>query len=89
MKIEVTKLENELWVVSDGEKFSTGLGYEEMLGLFAALTMPENPNCLNWIKTKSQHESEENYRKENEQKDDLMDVEFENNPIDFLGEPFQ
>lgn len=42
-----------------GDKHSNHLGYDEMLGLVSALTMPENRPCLQWMKTKEQRDAEE------------------------------
>lgn len=44
------------WLVKQGEKYAEGLGYDEMLGLIAALTMPHNRPCIQWMRTKEQHE---------------------------------
>jgi hypothetical protein len=41
--------------VSQGDKYADGLGYDEMLGLVAALTMPEPRPTLQWMKTAEQH----------------------------------
>ena len=43
------------WKVSQGEKYADGLGYDEMLGLVAALTMPESRPTLQWMQTAKQH----------------------------------
>lgn len=37
----------EVW---QWNKHSNHLGYDEMLGLITALTMPENRPCLKWIR---------------------------------------
>ena len=62
MKIEIEKIEynpelNDYgsWTVTYGDKYADGLGYEEMLGVVAAITMPENRPCLQWLKTEEQH----------------------------------
>ena len=36
--------------VWQGNKHSNHLGYDEMLGLISALTMPESRPCLKWIR---------------------------------------
>ena len=43
------------WCVTYGDKYADGLGYDEMLGLVAAITMPEPRPTLQWLKTKEQH----------------------------------
>ena len=45
------------WKVSIGNTYADGLGYDEMLGLIAALTMPQDRPTLQWMKTKEQHEA--------------------------------
>lgn len=40
-------------VWQDG-KYSDHLGYDEMLGLVSALTMPENRPCLQWMRTEDE-----------------------------------
>ena len=37
--------------VYQGDKNSGSLGYDEMLGLISALTMPEKRPCLCWMRT--------------------------------------
>ena len=85
MEIKVTKLENGLWVISDINKYSSELTYEEMLGLFAALTMPKEPCCLQWMETKEQHEIIEKMRLSSF-KNNLMDAEFEEDPVEEIKE---
>jgi len=48
--IGVMYTELDGWVVSQGENTADHLTYDEMLGLFAALTMPEKRPCLQWMK---------------------------------------
>lgn len=48
------------WLVSQGDKYADGLGYDEMLGLVAALTMPVERPCLRWLKTEEQHKAYKN-----------------------------
>jgi hypothetical protein len=60
MKITIEFQEgNELiplngWSVTHGRKSAQGLGYDEMLGLVAAITMPAKRPCLQWLKTKQE-----------------------------------
>lgn len=64
MKVEIELIEGSStetqftgWKVTYGEKYAYGLGYDEMLGLVAAITLPENRPTLNWLKTKEQHDA--------------------------------
>ncbi len=59
--ILVTKTDDNYYAIKQGDKSSNHLGYDEMLGLFAALSMPENRPCLNWMKTDAQHKAEQEY----------------------------
>lgn len=43
------------WCVTYGDKYADGLGYDEMLGLVAAITMPDKRPALHWLKTKQEH----------------------------------
>lgn len=43
------------WKVSYGDKYADGLGYDEMLGLVAAITMPDERPTLQWLMTEEQH----------------------------------
>ena len=86
MEFKVTKLENNLWVVSDGEKYSEECNYEEMLGLFVSLTMPKEPRpCLQWMKTKEQHDLLEHIR-EQDFKSINNDLLFEDEPVEQIKE---
>lgn len=40
--------------VWQGDKHSEHLGFEEMLGLISALTMPENRPCIQWMRTEEE-----------------------------------
>lgn len=44
------------WKVQQGEKYADNLSYDEMLGVVVSLTLPEKRPCLNWMRTKEQHE---------------------------------
>lgn len=63
MKIEIELIEAETheqysgWKVTIGEMYADGLTYEEMLGLIAAITMPERKPCLQWLKSTEQHQA--------------------------------
>lgn len=45
------------WTVKQGDKSADWLGYDEMLGLVAALTMPDERPAIHWMKTKEQHDA--------------------------------
>ena len=90
-KIEISLITEEGdiwkgWLVKQGDKYADGLGYDEMLGLIAALTLPQDRPTLHWMKTAEQHKawrdrlgsSEENTRKEEVQAVPFEDTS--NNP---------
>lgn len=56
-KIIIEKLPEGGFNVIQGNKYSGHLGYDEMLGLVSSITMPENRPCLQWLKTKGQHDT--------------------------------
>jgi hypothetical protein len=63
MKIEIELIESQPterpwsgWRVTHGDKYADGLGYDEMLGLVAAITMPEKRPALQWLKTAEEHQ---------------------------------
>lgn len=43
--------------VTQGDKYADGLGYDELLGLIASMTMPEPRHCLGWLQTAKQHKA--------------------------------
>lgn len=43
------------WTVTYGDKYADALGYDEMLGLVAAITLPEERPNLAWLKTEENH----------------------------------
>ena len=49
MKIEIEKTNEGPFIVKSDGKTSDPLGWEEMLGLIAALTIPENKPCVHWM----------------------------------------
>jgi hypothetical protein len=68
MKIEIESVERPSteaglsfcgWKVSQGDKCANNLSFDEMLGLVAALTMPEIKPQINWLRTEKQHRSDE------------------------------
>jgi hypothetical protein len=60
--IVITKDEHG-WKVQQGDKWADWLCYEEMLGVVTSLTMPEERPCLQWMRTKEQHEARERFAK--------------------------
>ena len=59
--ITVKKLENNHYIVYQGNKYSDQLGYDEMLGLFVALTMPNEILSFKSMLTREQHEERQDY----------------------------
>lgn len=65
MKITVELIQNDFpddakhngWCVSVSDKYADGLSYDEALGLLASLIVPEDRRCMQWLKTKEQHET--------------------------------
>ena len=49
MKIEIEKTNEGPFIVKSDGKTSGPLGWDEMLGLIAALTIPENKPCVHWM----------------------------------------
>ena len=49
MKIEIDKTNEGPFIVKSDGKTSEHLGWDEMLGLIAALTIPENKPCVHWM----------------------------------------
>ena len=49
MKREIDKTKEGPFIVKSDGKTSEPLGWEEMLGLIAALTIPENKPCVHWM----------------------------------------
>lgn len=52
----ITEKTRQYWNVSQGEKSAIDLTYHEMIGLVTELTVPLEKRCLQWMKTKQQHE---------------------------------
>lgn len=52
--IETDKDRKNSFTVRQGDKYSNGLTYDEMLGTISALTMPTERPCIHWMKTKEQ-----------------------------------
>ena len=52
--IEIDKDRKNSFTVRQGDKYSDGLTYEEMLGTISALTMPTERPCIQWMMTEEQ-----------------------------------
>lgn len=52
--IETDKDRKNSFTVRQGDKYSDGLTYEEMLGTISALTMPTERPCIHWMRTKEE-----------------------------------
>lgn len=52
--IEIDKDRKNSFTVRQGDKYSDGLTYDEMLGMISALTMPTERPCIHWMKTEEQ-----------------------------------
>jgi hypothetical protein len=58
MKITVELIKDPArpgWKLSVGDKYAECLTYDEMLGLFASVSMPKDKRCLTWLKTAQEH----------------------------------
>ena len=55
--IIIKQLDNGCFDVHVNDKSTDQLSFDEMLGFVAQLTVPENKRCLEWLKTKEQHEA--------------------------------
>lgn len=54
--IIIKQLDNGGFDVHVGDKSTDMLSFDEMLGFVAQLTAPNNKRCIEWLKTKEQHE---------------------------------
>ena len=57
--ITIKQYDNGCFEVFQGDKSSDELSFDEMLGLIAALTIPESCLSLLWMKTKEQRDAQE------------------------------
>lgn len=57
--ITIKQYNNGCFEVFQGNKSSDELSFDEMLGLIAALTIPESCLSLLWMKTKEQRDAQE------------------------------
>jgi len=53
--VEIFK-QKKTFTVRQGQRYSDRLYWEEMIGLVAAMTIPERPLCMQWLKTQQQHD---------------------------------
>lgn len=60
MSIIITNSSQGFNVIKD-DKRAIGLCWEEMLGLVASLTFPENKPCIQWLRTEQENESLKEY----------------------------
>ena len=51
MEIKIIYKEDRGWAVHYNNTSAYNLGYDEMLGLVASITMPKERRCLQWLKT--------------------------------------
>lgn len=61
MKIIIEQNPETSWNVTFQDKVADKLCYDEMLGLVAAITMPTDRPCLQWLKTEEQRYIQEHY----------------------------
>lgn len=54
-RIIITQNESGTFNVKQGERWADNLYWDEMQGLIAAMTMPEQRQCLQWLRTDKQH----------------------------------
>ena len=65
MKLDITmkpdiiikRPDNGCFDVHVDNKSTDQLSFDEMLGVVTQLTVPDNKRCLQWLKTKEQHEA--------------------------------
>lgn len=50
----ITPIEGGWFFVSHGDRFNERMSFEEMLGVVAAVLMPEKRPCAAWLKTASE-----------------------------------
>lgn len=67
LDIIIKRLDNDRFDVHIGDKSADMLPFDEMLGVAAQLTVPENKRRLQRLKTKEQHEAFRNRNLKTEQ----------------------
>ena len=55
-KIIIEHSEKFGFKITQGDKYSGKMCYDEMLGLISSLTMPENRPNLHWMRTEEEYE---------------------------------
>ena len=63
MKITIEKSDKNDWTVKMEDRTANRLGWDEMLGLISALTMPVERGCLQWMETAKTTRAKERYMK--------------------------
>ena len=61
MKITIEQNDGGDWNVYQDDRYADRLSYDEMLGLVAALTMPDKRPCLQWMLTEQEHRHRQDY----------------------------
>ena len=61
MKIVIEQNPETSWNVTFQDKLADRLGYDEMLGLVASITIPTDRPCLQWLKTEEERYIQEHY----------------------------
>lgn len=56
-KITIKEHKKGGFTVKQGDREADGVGFDELMGLIAALTMPEKRPCLHWMQTKEQRKA--------------------------------
>ena len=59
MKIEIESTAGNAFIVKSENKTSGQLGWDELLGLIAALTMPDKRPCVHWMKDEIQFQDKQ------------------------------
>lgn len=72
--IIIKPIEGDCFDVHVGNRSTGQLSFDEMLGVVAQLTMPENKRCLQWLKTEEQHQAFTNRQKSIQ----IQDIEYSN-----------
>ena len=55
--IIITYNEGKGYEVRHGDRWADHLCYDEMMGVVSAITMPEERYCLQWLRTREQHDN--------------------------------
>ena len=63
MKISIEEMEQDGWNVIVGDKYTGKLTFEEMIGIVAQLTVPDNRKALQWLRTREQWDDDERWRR--------------------------